>query len=86
MKIPLEHLRMLWDDLHMYKVLPSRKTPGRIAKEHALIFSLLIEIPYIHTMDSSDNYLSFMHQPSKSLVLAREQEIIEPSKQLTLAL
>jgi len=85
-KIPLEHLRMLWDDLNMYKVLPSRKAPGRIAKEHAIIFSLLIEVPYIHTMESSENYLSFIHQPSKSLVLAREQENIESSKQLTLPL
>jgi len=71
-KIPIEHLRMLWDDLHMYKVLPPKKTPGRIAKEHALIFSLLINVPYIQTVESSENYRNFIHQPSTSLVLARE--------------
>jgi len=83
-KIPTEHLRMLWDDLHMYKVLPSKKTPGRIAKEHALIFSLLINVPYIQTVDSSENYSDFIHQPSTSLVLAREDSGEEPAVQLSL--
>ena len=83
-KIPIEHLRMLWDDLHMYKVLPSRKTPGRIAKEHALIFSLLINLPYIQTVDSSENYRKFIHQPSTSLVLGRKDYGERPAKQLSL--
>ena len=83
-KIPTEHLRMLWDDLHMYKVLPSKKTPGRIAKEHALIFSLLINVPYIQTVDSSENYSDFIHQPATSLVLARENSGEKPAEQLSL--
>ena len=83
-KIPTEHLRMLWDDLHMYKVLPPKKTPGRIAKEHALIFSLLINVPYIQTVDSSENYSDFIHQPSTSLVLAREDSGEKPAEQLSL--
>ncbi|MDL1979030.1 MAG: macro domain-containing protein [Deltaproteobacteria bacterium] len=83
-KIPIEHLRMLWNDLHMYKVLPSKKTPGRIAKEYALIFSLLINVPYIQTVDSSENYGNFIHQPSTSLVLGREDYGGRPAKQLSL--
>jgi len=75
---------MLWDDLHMYKVLPSKKTPGRIAKEHALIFSLLINVPYIQTVDSSENYSDFIRQTSTSLVLAREDSGEKPAEQLSL--
>jgi O-acetyl-ADP-ribose deacetylase (regulator of RNase III) len=85
-KIPIEHLRMLWDDLHQYRLLSSRDAPGRIAKEHALIFALLKEIPYIQLVSSAHNYTKFINQPAQSLVLAKKAKDDTSAHQLSLPL
>ena len=71
-KIPLELLRMLWEDLHTFKLIQSKKMPGYIAKEQALIIALLSEVPYIQPINTSEDYDKLIHYPTKAIMLANK--------------
>lgn len=69
--IPVEHLRMFWGDLNSNKIVVSTDAPGRIAKEHALIFPLLAKTPYIQIINASKDDALLLKQPSRALMLAQ---------------
>ncbi|MDY6894697.1 MAG: macro domain-containing protein [Thermotogota bacterium] len=76
-KIPIEHLRMLWNDLHNFKIMQSSNTPGQIIKQFGLIFSLLSNIPYVYTIDASKSYNNLINNPSVAIFLAKAEGDID---------
>lgn len=78
-RIPLEHLRMLWSDLHLCKVMRSSRAPGEIAQQFGYIFALLNKIPYVATVYAADSPDALSFNPSKALMLASERSLEKPA-------
>ena len=67
--IPLDYIKMIWDDLHIFKVLSPSKLPYDISRYHTYIIGLFQSVPYLSLVGASTDPSSVGDISSQSLVL-----------------
>ena len=67
--IPAEDVRSLWSRLNNTGTVLSRDAPGRIGREHSLVFPLLAQLPYVSRVTLSDDYERFVRRQTQGLQL-----------------